>query len=368
MLKLAERMRRIDASGIRKVFDLAKQLQDPINLSIGQPDFDVPDAVKNAACAAIQQGRNCYTPTQGIAELNQQVRDEEASYTGRAYAPEEVLITSGVSGGILLSLLALIDPGDEVLIPDPYFVMYKHLVRLLDGVPVYIDTYADDFVVDPERIAAAISDRTKVLLLNSPANPTGRILDRDCLAAIARICEGAGVLMVSDEIYRSFAYTDCPSVASMSEQVLVLGGHSKAFGMTGWRLGYAAGPKPVIQAMAMVQQYSFVCAPSVSQYAALACPDVDMNGHLADYRRKRDLMVSALSKNFEVAPADGAFYLWVRAPEGQTGTSFCERAIVDNVLVIPGNVFSERDSHFRVCYTVADERLQAGADILGRLA
>lgn len=368
MVDLAARMQRIDSSGIRKVFDLASKMEDPINLSIGQPDFDVPEAIKQAAHAAIDAGNNRYTQTQGIGELREQCAAEEQRYTGRSYSSDDVLITSGVSGGIILSMLALVEAGDEVLIPDPYFVMYKHLCALVGGTPVFLDTYADGFAIDPQRLRAAITPKTKVLMLNSPANPTGTILSAANLQEIAAICEEHGILVISDEIYRSFAYVPCPSIAEYYEQTLVLCGHSKAYGMTGWRLGYAAGPRPIIQAMAMLQQYSFVCAPSVSQYAALACPQVDMGPHLDAYRGKRDLMVGLLSEHFTLAPADGAFYLFIAAPEGSSGTAFVEAAIERNVLIIPGNVFSERDSHFRVCYTVDDAQLRRGAEVLCRLA
>jgi aspartate aminotransferase/aminotransferase len=368
MPRLAARVSRIDSSGIRKIFALAKSLKDPINLSIGQPDFDVPPAIKQAAHAAIDAGRNSYTMTQGIPELVQQVAGEEQAFTGRAYAPEQVLITSGVSGGLFLALLALVDDGDEVIIPDPYFVMYKHLVALFGGKPVYLDTYASNFGIDPDALERAITPRTKLLLLNSPANPTGRILSKAELTAVAGVCRKHGVVVVSDEIYRHFSYVPMTSMAEVYEDTLVLVGHSKSFGMTGWRLGYAAGPREIIEAMTKVQQYSFVCAPSVTQYAALACPAVDLSPYIGGYRAKRDLMVGILKERFELAPPDGAFYLWAKAPAGWTGASFVAHCIANNLLVIPGNVFSERDTHFRICYTVPDAKLKQGAELLCRLA
>lgn len=368
MPKLSARVGRIDASGIRRIFDLAKSLKDPINLSIGQPDFAVPDQVKDAACAAIRADRNTYTQTQGIPELRAQLQAEEKSFTGRTWNDQETLVTSGVSGGLFLALCALVDDGDEVVIPDPYFVMYKHLVNLFGGRPVFLDTYASDFLIDPERLERAITPRTRLLLLNSPANPTGRIAPRANLEAVAAVCRRHGITVISDEIYRAFAYAPMTSMAALYEDTVVLAGHSKAFGMTGWRLGYACGAAAVIQAMTKVQQYSFVCAPSVTQYAALACPQVDMTAHHEAYRRKRDLVVGILARRFELAPPDGAFYLWAKAPTGHTGTSFVEKAIANNCLIIPGGVFSERDSHFRICYTVPDERLRTGAELLCRLA
>ena len=367
-LKLAQRVGRVDASGIRKIFDLARSLKDPINLSIGQPDFDVPEPVKEAAIQAIRSGRNTYTQTQGLPDLRAQLVAEEKAFTGRTWAADELMVTSGVSGGLFLALMALVDDGDEVIIPDPYFVMYKHLVNLFGGKPVYLDTYDTGFAPDPDRLAKLITPKTKVLLLNSPANPTGRILPEDTLKGLAAVCAKHGITVISDEIYRHFAYGTMRSMASYYDQTVLLMGHSKSYGMTGWRLGYAAGPKAVIDAMTKVQQYSFVCAPSVTQYAALACPTVDLGPNIAAYRQKRDLMVGILSQKFEMAPPDGAFYLWVKAPAGFTGTTFVEKAIANNCLIIPGGVFSERDTHFRICYTVPDERLRLGAELLCRLA
>ncbi len=364
MSLLAKRAGRVDSSGIRRVFELARSMKDPINLSIGQPDFDVPDAVKAAAIGAIEQGQNSYTPTNGIIPLREQLIEDEKVFTGRDYSLDEMLITSGVSGGLFLSLLALVDDGDEVIIPDPYFVMYKHLVNLNGGKAVYLDTYDDGFSIDPDKLAALITPKTKILLLNSPGNPTGRVFNSDELRAIAAVCEKHNVFIITDEIYRAFAYKPMQSISEFTDNCLVLAGHSKSFGMTGWRLGYAVGPTEIIQAMATLQQYSFVCAPSVAQYAALACPQTDMTSKLSDYAVKRDLMFEALSGSFEVGSADGAFYLFVKAPEGYNGDSFVETAIENNVLIIPGSVFSERDSHFRVCYTVPNDKLLQGAEIL----
>ncbi len=368
MSLLAKRSSRVDSSGIRRVFELARSMKDPINLSIGQPDFDVPDSVKAAAIEAIESGYNSYTPTNGIVPLREQLITEEKTFTGRAYSLEQMLITSGVSGGLFLSLLALVEAGDEVIIPDPYFVMYKHLVNLNGGSAVYLDTYDDGFSIDADKLAALITSRTKILLLNSPGNPTGRVFNEDELKAIAKICDQHGVLIITDEIYRDFAYTPMQSISAFTDNCLVLAGHSKSFGMTGWRLGYAAGPVEIIDAMATLQQYSFVCAPSVAQQAALACPNTDMSQQLSAYAVKRDLMYEALSSHFEVGAADGAFYLFAKAPEGFSGDRFTELAIENNVLIIPGSVFSERDSHFRICYTVPNEKLLEGAEILCHLA
>jgi aspartate aminotransferase/aminotransferase len=365
MIPIADRMRLLDASGIRKVFDLAAKLKDPINLSIGQPDFDVPEPVKAAAIRAVRDGKNRYTPTQGIPELRLRIAADLVREFGRP--DPAVLITSGVSGGLNLLAMVLINPGDEVIIPDPYFVMYKHLVNLAGGKPVFVDTYPD-FRLRPERVEAAITPRTRLLLLNSPANPTGAIASEADVKAVVEICRRRNVQAVSDEIYDRFCF-DAPyaSAAKFDPDVLLLRGFSKTYAMTGWRLGYAAGPKPIIEAMTVLQQYSFVCAPAPVQYAGLAALDVDVQSRIDEFRRKRDLMRSRLSKHFRIAGGQGAFYLFPEAPGG-SGRAFCEAAVARNVLVIPGGVFSERDTHFRISYAADPACLERGADALCALA
>ncbi len=364
---ISQRARAVDASGIRKVFDLAAKLKDPINFSIGQPDFDVPEPVKAEAVAAIEAGFNHYTPTQGLAPLREAVAGQLRRELG--WPDPNVLITSGVSGGLLLGLMVLLNPGDEVLIADPYFVMYKHLARLVGAVPVTVETYPD-FRLDPDRFAAKITPKTKLLLLNSPANPTGKLASADELKAMLALAEKHGLLVVSDEIYNAFCY-DGPyaSAAGLADtgRVLLLRGFSKTWGMTGWRLGYAAGPAAVIEQMTKLQQYTFVCAPSMVQKAGLVALETDVSGHVADYRRKRDIIYEGLRGAFEVTRPGGAFYIFPRAPGGQA-TPFCERAIANNVLIIPGGVFSERDTHFRISFAASDDKLLAGAEVLCRLA
>lgn len=356
----------IDASGIRKVFDLAASLKDPINLSIGQPDFDVPDPAKDAAVAAIQRGDNRYTQTQGIASLREALRQRCSRELHRDVG--EVLITSGVSGGLMLAMLALLDPGDELIYLDPYFVMYPHLLRMVGGVGVAVDSYPD-FRFDAGRVEASITPRTRAILLNSPANPSGAVLAEADLHAAVALARKHDLLLISDEIYDAFVY-DAPFVspARFYEKTLVLRGFSKTHAMTGWRLGYAFGPTDLLAAMTRLQQYTFVCAPAPFQHAAVTALDLDLSQHLEAYRRKRDLVVATLSDKFELATPGGAFYAFPKAPEGVTGTAFVERAIAHNVLVIPGNVFSSRDTHFRISYATSEDKLMQGLEILRRLA
>jgi aminotransferase len=383
---VSNRSHHIDASGIRKVFDLAARLKDPINLSIGLPDFDAPDAVKAAAVAAIQSGHNRYTPTQGIEPLRQRLRKDLSAEWGRDAG--EVLITSGVSGGLLLAIMAVIDPGDEAVFLDPYFVMYTHLLTLAGGKAAIVDSYPD-FRFRPDRVEKMISPRTKMLILNSPSNPTGIMMSKEEVQAAVDLARKHDLLILSDEIYEPFLYDEIkneanlpppsqssvlsprlslPSPFPLYENTLVLRGFSKSHAMTGWRVGYAAGPAAIIAEMAKLQQYTFVCAPSPFQYAALAALDVPMADAVAAYRRKRDLACSLLRRKFDLAFPQGAFYVFPKAPGNGPATEFVARAIEHNVLIIPGGVFSRRDTHFRLSYAATDEKLAQGCEILCSLA
>jgi aspartate aminotransferase/aminotransferase len=362
---IADRMKPIEASGIRKVFDLARSLKNPINLSIGQPDFDVPEPVKLAAKQAIDAGRNGYTASQGIPELRTRIADRVRKELG--HADREVFLTSGTSGGLVLALNCVVNPGDEVVFFDPYFVAYPHLVSLVGGVSVMVDVYPD-FDFDPARVKGVLTPRTKAILINSPANPTGRIYSRESLRDLARLAQERGILLISDEIYRSFCHDRAfTSPAEFNEDVLVLDGFSKSHGMTGWRLGFAHGPGRLIEEMIKLQQFTFVCAPSVVQYAGVAAWDTDLSSVVAEYRGKRDRVYNGLTDRFELVKSEGAFYLFPKAPWG-SATEFVSECIRNELLLIPGSVFSRRDTHFRLSYAASDETLDRGLEILNRLA
>ena len=358
----------VDASGIRKVFDLAAKMKDPINLSIGLPDFDVPEPVKLAAIESIKKGDNRYTQTQGIAPLRERLRADLSKEVGRDVG--ETIVTSGVSGGLLLAILATIDPGDEAIFLDPYFVMYKHLLTVAGGKSVIVDSYPD-FRFHADRVEKAITPKSKLLILNSPSNPTGVVMSQAEIDAAVEVARKHDLLILSDEIYEPFLYEASGRLASAAksfENTIILRGFSKSHAMTGWRLGYAAGPEAVISQMTKLQQYTFVCAPSPLQYAAVTAIDVPMTDAVAAYKRKRDIAFETLSKNFELVKPEGAFYIFPKAPAGQTASQFVAKAIENNVLIIPGNVFSERDTHFRISYATTDEKLREGCEILCKLA
>ena len=365
---ISTRARRTEVSGIRRVFDLGRALDDPINLSIGQPHFEVPKPIREAAKRAIDSGGNGYTPTQGSLELRERIAADLASRFPAQSRP--ALVTSGTSGGLLLAMLAVVNPGDEVIVPDPYFVAYPNLVELAGGVSVPVLCEPPTFAVDPERVEAAITSRTKVVLLCSPANPTGAVTPAESMRAIAGICAKRNVMLISDEIYRAFHY-DSParSPAEFNPDVLVIEGFGKTYGITGWRLGYAHGPKAVMEEMTKLQQFSFVCAPSFAQHAGVAAMDYDVSGIVADYKRKRDSLAAMLGQDYEFDVPGGAFYLYPRLPERfPTGAAFVEEAVRRNLLVIPGSVFSSRDTHFRVSYAAEDSTLERGAAVLRAMA
>jgi aspartate/methionine/tyrosine aminotransferase len=363
---IADRMKSIEVSGIRKIFDLASSLKDPVNLSIGQPHFPIPAPIKQAAKDAIDANRNGYTVTQGIPELRVKIQASlRQLYPGQH--DREVFLTSGTSGGLVLALGCTLNPGDEVVFFDPYFVMYPHFITMAGGKSVVVDTYPD-FRIDLAKVRAALTPKTKAIIVNSPSNPTGVVHDPDTLRGLALLARERGILLMSDEVYRAFCY-DGPfsSPASWNEDALVFDGFSKAYGMTGWRLGFCHGPRRLIEEMIKLQQFTYVCAPSIVQYAGVVAWDCDMSSVVADYKRKRDRLVAGLKDHYDLVGPGGAFYLFPKAPWG-TGSDFVTEAIRQNLLIIPGSTFSKRDTHFRISYAVTDETLDRGIEILRRLA
>ncbi|HWB19498.1 MAG TPA: aminotransferase class I/II-fold pyridoxal phosphate-dependent enzyme [Phycisphaerales bacterium] len=373
---ISDRARSIDVSGIRRVFELGAKLEKPINLSIGQPDFPVPDALKQAAVAAILGDRNGYTLTQGVPELVASIRTHLRKDVGWNLDGGDLnaIVTTGTSGGLQLAMLALLNPGEEVIAGDPYFVAYEPMVKIAGGKFVPVDCYPD-FRLTAERVESVITSRTKIVIVGSPGNPSGVVLNSQELRELVELCESRGILIVSDEIYDEFTYADarengrCPSPARISERTLLIRGFGKTYGCTGWRLGYVAGPKTLIQQIAKLQQYTFVCAPSALQVAVAHAFDVDMSPVIARYAERRNLVERELGSVTNVTHPGGAFYAFVEVPKRlkMTATEFCEKAISKNVLVIPGRVFSRRDTHFRLSYAVSDESLAMGLSILKSL-
>jgi len=364
---LADRTSKVEFSGIRKFFEMAGRLTDPCDLSIGLPDYDTPEPVKQAAIQAIREGQNRYTPSAGLPELRERITSE----LKEAYKQDvSVMITAGVSGGLTLSLLATVNPGDEVVFLDPYFVSYLQLVGMVGGTPVPVRSYPD-FRFDVAAVEAAITPRTKVLMINSPGNPTGRVMTEAEIRAVAELAERHDLLLIADEIYDKLCYdgpSPCP-LPHAPENTMLLRGLGKTYGMTGWRMGYAAGPAAIIGEMTKFQQYTFVCAPSMAQVAALTAMKTDVSHHREAYANKRDLVCSLLEGHFEFARPSGGFYVFPRVPDRfADADEFAEAAAGHNVLIIPGNIFSSQNTHFRLSYATSDDLIRRGCDILSRLA
>lgn len=368
-MQLSNRSKWIPESGIRKIFSQAQKLKNPLDLSLGQPDFDVPDPLKKEAAQSIQKGKNGYTPSGGLPILKEKLLKQVQDQKKRKF--EDILITSGVSGALFLTLLALVNEGDEVLIPDPYFVSYKHLTRLVGGIPKFIETYPH-FRLTKQVLEKAIQKNSRVILLNSPANPTGKVYSKEELDEITEILIEREVFVVTDEIYDSFVYTNTfVSPASYQDLPLVLlSGFSKSLAMTGWRVGYAAGPKALIEKMTEIQQYTFVCAPSPAQWSLVPHLDFIPKKEIYAYQKKRDYVMDHLQ--FELEKPEGAFYAFPKVPVGKrypwkNDLEFVAKALEKEVLIVPGSTFSETHRHFRLSFAVADSVLKEGIERLNSL-
>ncbi len=373
------------ASGIRRILQRAATMPDAVNLTIGQPDFAVPENVQRAAVDAIQSGRNGYSPNAGDPHLLDRIRQDLARDLGWSFGDPDgpgVLATTGTSGALTLAYLALLDPGDECIIPDPYFVSYPELATMCGASAVLCDT-GEDGEMTAERVEPLITSRTRFVLFNTPANPNGVVASKRTCADLLDLCRSRGVVLLSDEIYDAFAFPEsrtdacagdpairrCPSPARLpgaEDTVLLIRGFGKTFGCTGWRLGYAAGPGWLVEAMVKFHQYTFVCAPTPLQHGAAACFDADMDPVVLEYQKRRDMIVERLGGLTHIAPPGGAFYAWVKVPEhlGMTGEQFTELAAGHGVLVVNGGVFSSKDTHFRISYATDPAKLAQGLDTL----
>ena len=361
-MQLSERVTKVRPSGVRKIFDLAAKVKNPINLSIGEPDFDIPDEIKEEGIKWIRAGFNKYTPSGGIPDLREKILHY---LKGKGIICDDVIITAGATGGILLSFLVTLDPGDEVIIPDPYFVLYEYQLILLGGKPVFIDTYPD-FTLKEEVLRKAITEKTKAILINSPNNPTGTVYSKQELEMVARVAREKNLLIYSDDIYDRFIFEEDLTnnyLGQLYDKTLTIGGFSKTWAMTGWRLGFVAGPKEIIQSMVTNQQYVFSSINSIAQKAGLFALDYNMDAVIESYKKRRDLMYEGLKDKYEVAKPKGAYYIFPRVP-GDDGDAFVEKALEKNLFVIPGSVFSRRKSHVRISFASSEENVLKGIEIL----
>lgn len=368
---LTETVQNIKPSGIRKFFDIAATMDDVISLGVGEPDFQTPWIVRKAGITALENGKTKYTSNSGLIALREEISKYINRKCGVTYDPQsEILLSVGGSEAIDASLRAVISPGDEVIIPQPSYVCYEPITELLGGVPVIIETRAeDDFKITAEQLKGAISKKTKALILPYPCNPTGAVMERADLEAIADVLRDTNILVISDEIYSELTFTDeghvsIASVNGMRERTVLVNGFSKTFSMTGWRLGFACGPKEIIKQITKIHQFAIMCAPTVSQYAAIEalrnCDEAvaDMK---AEYNRRRRLVVSGFNKaGLTCRDPKGAFYAFPCIKStGLTSDEFCEKLLESkHVAVVPGTAFGKGGEGFvRASYCYSTEHI-----------
>lgn len=358
-------------SGIRKFFDLAATMDGVISLGVGEPDFQTPWTVRNAAVDSLERKRMVYTANSGMAELRQEISNYVQRKYDISYHPEdEVIVTVGGSEAIDLAIRAVVNPGDEVLIVEPSFVCYKPIVELMHGVAVPISTKLENkFKLTAQELREHITDRTKMLILPYPNNPTGGIMTREDLEAIAEVLRDTNILVLSDEIYSELTYgrkhVSIASLEGMQERTIYVSGFSKAFAMTGWRLGYVCAPKPLAQQMLKIHQYAIMSAPTLSQHAAIVALrecDQEVQKMVDEYNMRRRMLVDGFNRmGLTCFDPEGAFYIFpcIRST-GMTSEEFCEALLQEEkVAVVPGNAFGDSGEGFvRVSYAYSLKHLQ----------
>lgn len=362
----------IKPSGIRKFFDIADTMKDVISLGVGEPDFPTPWEIRKAGIFSLEQGKTRYTSNWGLEKLRVSIANYVKRKYDLTYDPKgEVLVTVGGSEAIDACIRAISNPGDEIIIPQPSYVCYEPMTRLAGAVPVILETRAeDDFKVTPAQLRALITPRTKALILPYPCNPTGGIMEREDLEAIAEVLRETEVLVISDEIYAELTFGEHPHVSiaaieGMHERTVVVNGFSKTFSMTGWRLGYACGPEPLLRQITKIHQYAIMCAPTTSQYAAIEALD---HGDEAvammkeEYDMRRRLIVSGFNAiGLTCREPKGAFYAFpCIASTGLSSEEFCERLLYsEHVAVVPGTAFGQGGEGFiRASYCYSTEHIK----------
>lgn len=376
---LSKKVQELQPSGIRRFFDLAVTMEGVISLGVGEPDFVTPWSIREASIQSIESGITSYTGNAGLLELRQEISAYLHRSFGVQYTPEnEVIVTVGGSQAIDLALRAIVDPGDEVIIVEPTFVAYSPIVSLAGGIPIPVHTRPEnEFKLQPEEIEKVVTERTKAIIICSPNNPTGTMLRKEELEAIAKIVEKHDLLVISDEIYAELSYegkyTSFSSIPGMFKRTILVSGFSKGFAMTGWRLGYSAAPKEISEAMLKIHQYTMMCASTMAQYGAIEA----LRNGLSDveymrksYRQRRNFFVSSLQEiGLSCHMPGGAFYAFPSIKEtGLSSEEFAHRLLMEErVAVVPGNVFGESGEGFIRCsYASSLEQLQEAVKRMGR--
>ena len=368
---LSRKIVKIKPSGIRKFFDMLSGLDDVISLTVGQPDFPTPWHISEQAIRSIENNKTYYTANSGLPALREAISNYLARRFDLSYHPEnEIIVTVGGSEAIDVSFRALIDPGDEVILPQPAFVCYEPIVELCGGKPVIINTKAENnFKLTPAELTAAVTDRTKLLVLPFPNNPTGAILTKEELEGLAAVLRDTNIAVLSDEIYAELTYgrrhVSIASIDGMRERTILVSGFSKAYAMTGWRLGYLCAPKEIVNQMYKIHQYGIMCAPTASQFAgieAMERGDEDIEYMKAEYNRRRVMLLDGFrSLGLSCFEPEGAFYEFPHiAVDGMDSETFCERLLHEaGVAIVPGTAFGECGEGFaRVSYAYSVQHLE----------
>ena len=373
---LSKKVQDLQFSGIRKFFDIAASYDDVISLSVGEPDFKTPWAIRKEAIKVLEKGRTNYTANSGLAQLREAINDYLTDRIHTSYDPtHEILVTVGGSEAIDLAVRALIDTGDEVLIPQPSFVCYSPIVSLANGTPVIIETTVEDgFKLTAKALKEHITPATKALILPYPNNPTGAVMRKKDLEEIAEVLRDTSIIVISDEIYSELTYGDeehCSivNIDGMRERTVLINGFSKAFSMTGWRLGFAAAPQPIVTQMLKIHQYGIMCSPTMSQYAAVVAlknckKDIEYMRNEYDMRRK--LIVKGFNEmELDCFEPEGAFYIFPSIKKtGLTSQQFCEQLIEKyRVAVVPGDAFGESgEGYIRVSYAYSLQHIKTALE------
>jgi aspartate aminotransferase/aminotransferase len=358
--RLSARLKHFDSSDFRRAIEQQQKMVNPIDLSVGLPEDHTADHIKAAGVRAIMDNKTRYTPTNGIKELREALSQKLSNSNNIHVSSDDVTVVPGLTTGLLLVYMAILDPGDEIIVLDPCYPPYTHLAAAI-GAEVMTVLTLPTFQPDIETIKASITNRTKAIVINSPNNPTGAVYSKKDLLEIAAIAEEHNLFVISDEIYEKFVYTgEHFSIGSVYPNTITMNGFSKEYAMTGWRIGYIAGPSDVISAINELQQYIVFSSSSIAQYAALAAlgqPSVPID----KYHKKRDLLVKSLkSMGFEINGAQGSFYTFIQAPNDLTDLDFIQRAAAENVILVPGRAFSSRHGYIRISYGVEEKVLIEG--------
>ena len=372
--KISQTVSDIKPSGIRKFFDIVNEMKDAISLGIGEPDFVTPWHIRDAGILSLEKGRTYYTSNSGLVELREQLCKYFDRRFNLSYKESEILVTVGGSEAIDLCIRALISPGDEVLIPEPSFVCYAPCTRLAGGVAVPLVTDEEhDFKLTAEALKKAITPKTKLLVLPFPNNPTGAVMEKEELEEIAKVLEETEIMVLSDEIYGELTYgikhTSIANIASMKQRTIIVGGFSKCYAMTGWRLGYAVGNEAVIKAMTKIHQFAIMSAPTTSQYAAVEAVrngDSDIEDMKREYNKRRRYLIDRLNEiGLDCFEAKGAFYVFPSIKStGLSSEEFCERLLREKkVAVIPGNAFGDSgEGYVRISYAYSLNTIKKALD------